>query len=222
MVIAHELDAIKFVARRGYSRNQLYAAIIGRDRWWKSRKWEWEGWDYAVDGQWQGRYRDLRVMGEKAGGLTSRKIQEDPEVLEVLNKVVRVPVKLIHHVPNPFDTIATMARKGQPGVDSIHAAIERYFTEHVPGVVAAKEWAGAELLEVRHEQFVENPSAEMSGICRHLGQATTEDYLHACTARVHPSPRKSRSRVEWHPEQIDRVHASLTSVPWLNGYTYED
>ncbi len=222
MVIAHELDALKFATHRGYSRNQLCAAILDRDQWWKNRSWDWEGWNYLVEGQWQGRYRDLKVVGDKAGGLTSRKITQSPAVLDAVATAVELPVKLIHHVRNPFDTISTMARKGQPGVDTIDVAIERYFTEHVPGVATAKEWAGDDLLDVGHEAFVGDPGAEVARICRHLGQEAPEEYLRACADRVHPSPRKSRSRMEWSAAQIDRVHSRLAPVPWLASYSFAD
>lgn len=222
MVIAHELDAIGLVSGGGYSRRQLYNAIVDRDHWWKKREWKWEGWEYEVEGQSQGSYTDLKVVGDKAGGLTSRQVHKDPGVLEALAQTVKVPVRLIHHVRNPFDTIATMARKGQPGVDSLDLAIDRYFGEHVPGVATAMDWAGHSLLEVRHEPFVEDPGATVRRICRHLGQTAPEPYLAACADRVHPSPKKSRVRVEWTPDQIDRVQDRLGRVSWLDSYSYED
>ena len=66
MVVSHELDVLKYVAA-GYRRDQLLTLVLeharvnvaaGRTSW---------GYSYAVPGQWQGRYRDLAVVGDKRG-----------------------------------------------------------------------------------------------------------------------------------------------------------
>jgi len=221
MVIAHELDAIKLAATAGYSRNRLCAAIMDRDRWWKDRDWQWEGWDYRIESPWQGRVRDLKVVGDKAGGLVSRQVHRDPSVLDSLAETVRAALRLIHHVRNPYDTISTMARKGQPGVDSLDAAIDRYFGEHAPGVAITMEWARNTLLSVEHEAFIGDPAETLKQLCAHLGQDVDEPYLAACAAHVHPSPRKSRTRIEWTPAQIERVRRLAEPFPWLRSYSYE-
>ena len=62
MVVAQELDVLRHLRFR-YSREQLYALLIQRSRWFASRGWKWMGYSYAVPGQWQGRHRSLREIG---------------------------------------------------------------------------------------------------------------------------------------------------------------
>lgn len=221
IVIAHELDALKFAARLGYSRNQLFSVLLDRDQWWRRGGWKWEGWDYAVEGQWQGRYRELHVVGDKAGGLSALLICRNPSWLDRLRETVNVPVKMIHHVRNPFDTIATMVRKRQPEATNIADAITRYFGELVPGVRIAAEWAREDFHEIRHEAFVDDPRAEIARLCAFLGEDAAHGYLEACAARTHASARKSRTLVEWSAEEIDRVSEEIVNVPWLKGYRYD-
>jgi len=219
IVISHELDVVGLV-NQGYRRNQLYSAVIDRDHWWSTRGLKWEGWSYGVEGQWQGRYETLRVIGDKAGGLTSRQVFHEPGVLTRLADVVEVPVTLIHHIRNPFDTIATMARKGQPGVDTVAGAIDRFFTEHVPGVEIACEWAGDRTVHLYHEDFVARPEHHLRMTCDRLGVDADADtkYVDACADLVHPEPMKSRSRVDWSPREIERVVREIERVRWLERY----
>ncbi len=219
MVIAHELDALKFVSR-GYTRAQLFSTIIERDRWWRRNEWKWEGWEYEIPGQWQGRWNQLSVVGDKAGGLSSRQIVEQPSRLSDLQNTVSVPVMVIHHVRNPFDTIATMSRKGQPGISTLDEAIDRYFV-HCRGSEITLEWAGKRAFTLHHEALTTDPRREISRLCGFLGEAAEPEYLDACAARAHSSPRRSRALVNWTPLQLERVQERIRRHPFLAGYRFE-
>ena len=77
VVVSHELDALKYVAA-GYRRAQLFTLVLehsktnaaaGRKSW---------GYSYAVPGQWQGRYEQLAVVGDKRGRATTARLATDP------------------------------------------------------------------------------------------------------------------------------------------------
>ena len=221
MAIAHELDAVGLVTRKGYTRNALFSAIFDRDEWWKGRQWKWEGWDYTISGQAQGVRDDIRVVGDKAGGLTSRQLTQDPATFTRLSDAIGTPMRFIHHIRNPFDTIATMARKGQPGVSDLDTAISRYFDQHVRGVRIAKSFAGGDLHDLYHESMLQQPEATMAALCEHLGQTASAEYLRACRERINPSPTQSRHSVTWRKDQLDRVKTLASNVEWLSSYTFD-
>jgi len=52
----------------------------GNFRWW--------GYDSRCRDRWQGRYRQLRGIGDKKGGRSARRLQADPELLDRLRKLV--------------------------------------------------------------------------------------------------------------------------------------
>ena len=49
MVIAHEADSLGYV-RPGITRNQLFAILLQRDRWFASLDRRWNGFDYSLAG----------------------------------------------------------------------------------------------------------------------------------------------------------------------------
>ena len=67
-LVGHELNALRYV-RRGYTRRQLFWLLLMKDREFARRGRNWTGYDYAVSGQWQGRFEKLLVIGDKKGGL---------------------------------------------------------------------------------------------------------------------------------------------------------
>jgi hypothetical protein len=66
IVIAHELDALKYM-NAGFSRGQILNLIVDRSRIFTKQGRVWTGYSYRVPGQWQGNHRDLRVIGDKNG-----------------------------------------------------------------------------------------------------------------------------------------------------------
>ncbi|HEX6307161.1 MAG TPA: sulfotransferase domain-containing protein [Longimicrobiales bacterium] len=211
-VISHELHPL----RNDWSRTRLFHAVLDRDDWWKRLGWQWEGWDYLIPGQWQGRYRTLRVLGDKSGGRTSRYVREHPAALtELTNRLGSVRLRMIHHVRNPFDTIATMHRKGQPGVVTLDDAIARY-PEHCEGVRIALD--SADVLTLDHETLTADPHATIRELCEFVGLAPHADHIDAAARIVHPSARRSRDLVEWTPEQTERVLAIMDRYPFLVQY----
>ncbi|MFW6087995.1 MAG: sulfotransferase, partial [Myxococcota bacterium] len=82
-VISHELNALAYV-RRGFRREQLFALILDRDQWFSHQGREWTGFDYSVEGLWQGHHDRLRVIGDKKGGASTLLLERDPTLLHAL------------------------------------------------------------------------------------------------------------------------------------------
>ncbi len=154
-VVAHELNALRYLQRR-FDRRSLYGLIMYNDRAFAASGSQWTGFDYAVNGQWQGRYRDLRLIGDKKGGGTALLLHRKPQLLARLRRTVGVPLRFVVVTRHPLDNIARMAVTARGLEESITSYFER---------ADAVEWllGEADCFVLRHEDFVESPA-------QHLGR----------------------------------------------------
>jgi hypothetical protein len=220
VVIAQELDAFRFMH---LGRSRVLALLLERSAAWARNGHQWEGYDYRVPGAWQGRWQQVHVIGDKKGGRTARRILQEPDLLDRFARMIGVPLHLIHHVRNPFDTITTMARRGQPGLEhDVATAIERYF-QHAEGVKIALHRAvdmGATHTTVRHEDLVADPRASLAAVWGDLGVTASEELLGECAKRVHDTPRRSREQGGWSDTLREQAQARMAAYPWFQGYTF--
>lgn len=216
-VIAHELDVLNYV-RAGFSRVQLFALSIERDRAFTDAGSEWSGYSYAVPGQWQGKFSELKVIGDKKGGMTSLQIFRQPELINRLARTVRVPLRLVHIVRNPFDNIATMHRRS--GRD-IATCTTRYF-EHCRGSAIAMQSVGQDgSVTLRHEDFIADARGSMQMLSSFLGCAGPEDFLSATAALVRPASNPTRASAPWTDAEKGVVNERIHEFPFLEGYSFD-
>lgn len=221
MVVSHELGLMKYVFAR-FQRNQLYQLMLDKSDAFARRDRVWGGYSYQVPGQWQGRWRQLRVIGDKKGMSTSLWMGPRPHRLDQLRESIGVPVKVIQAVRNPFDNIATMLRKGQEGATKLDECINTY--QRLSGFVKnARTWIGEDdLYDLRHEDFVADPKNHLVALCRFLQVDAPQDYIEACASIVFESPRKTRHGTTWTAEQISRVNDCIARYDHLHGYRFEE
>jgi hypothetical protein len=214
-LVAHELDALKYV-EAGFGRDELFA-LLSRHQQARVAAGlaSGSGYAYAVPGGWQGRYRTLRVIGDKKGGRSTARLRDRPELLDRLEATVGVPVQVIHVVRDPYDNIATMhtwaARSLADHVDTYFelAAVVRAVQERV---------APDRFHQLRVEDLIADPRAAVAGLCRFLDLPVDDDHLEACAAVVFPTPHRTRDGAPWTPELVDRVAALAAGHPALAGY----
>jgi hypothetical protein len=146
MVVAHELNALRYV-QAGFSRLQLSSLLLVSDRKFEAHGRTWGRYEYRVPGQWQGRWRRLRVIGDKKGGASTRRLQRSPELLEGLRATVRVPLRIVHVTRSPFDNIAAihLMKRGRRSDATLEDAVDFYFelaeaTGGLEARVPAEEW----------------------------------------------------------------------------------
>jgi hypothetical protein len=138
MIVAHELGVPRYVAAR-FSRRQVLCLLAANARRAAARGRRHIHYSHAVPGQWQGRYRDLRVIGDKHGEGFLLSVQARPWLTAaVLERFA--PAYFIHVVRNPYDALASVATSSKRG-QSLERAIA-YFEglyrtlEQVRGQVA--------------------------------------------------------------------------------------
>jgi hypothetical protein len=218
MVIAHELHVLRYL-RYGFSREQIFALLLERSREQAEAGREFTGYSYAVPGQWQGRFRRLRVIGDKRGGTTIRKLAVRPQLLDRLRDVVRLPLGVIHVVRNPFDNVATIHRRSRR---SLEESLDHYLGM-VDGVVRMRaQLPPRELLDVRHEDLLGDPRRELRRMTRFLGVEAPEDWVEACAGIVWQAPSRTREAIEWPPALRRRLEERMGDVPFLSGYAWKE
>lgn len=218
IVLANELDALAYV-KRGVSRRSLYGMILARDRWWVEHDCTWEGYDYRVPGQQQGSWSRLRVIGDKTAGHSSMRLGREPSLLERLRRTVEVPIRMLHVTRHPLDTVARMAKAA--GVEPSEVIPEYLqFARTAASLrtrVDVDEW-----MDLRHEDFLADPTAGLTALCGFLGVDAGPAYLEACRGLVRPQPNESRRVVQWDPSVLEQLATGLADVPVLGEYDILD
>ena len=217
-VIAHELDALRYASTGVVGRLALFALIVEQERRFQRSGVEWSGYRYAVAGQWQGRFRRLRVIGDKKGGRSTARLGNDPGLLDRLQRIVRIPVRMVHVIRDPFDTIATMHRRGE---GSLEACAERYF-ELVDVNQAVRRRVGQGVLDLHHIDLVRDPRRELERLCAHVSIDPDRSYVDACASIVSSSPHRSRHEVRWPRALRHDIEVRIGDVDFLAGYTFDD
>jgi len=218
MVISHELDAVSYV-RHGFRRSQLFSSILERDRHFGIMGRTWSGYPYQVPGQSQGTFDHLRIIGDKRARSSALQISGRPELLDRLRRVVRVPIRVLHVTRNPFDNIATEARRHKLSLTDATA----WYARICDAISVVRPLLDpSELLDVRYEAFATGPEATLAGICSFLGVEAAASYLQACAGIVWPSPNRSRDAVAWTADERRGVEQLIEKHGALVSYTFDE
>lgn len=217
MVVAHELNALRYI-RAGFNQQQLFYLILENSRTFTAEGRIWNDYHYAVPNQWHGRYRDLRVIGDKKGGGSSRELQSNPELLDRLAAAIPLRRKFIHIIRNPFDNISTINKRMLP---DLPAAVALYFRLTYAVVAVTDRLQKDDVFELKHEEFLSRPKELLNHLCRFLGEEASPDYLDDCASIVREAPNKSRTTVAWTAELKEYVQHAISHFPFLAGYSFE-
>lgn len=217
MLVAHELNALRFV-EAGCTRAELFWLLAENSRRFAAHGRQWGDYRYEVPGQWQGRYNTLEVIGDKKGGSSSMLLGRKPGLLAALRRLVPERLRVLHVTRNPYDNIATMARKD---TRDLGKAIGLYFELcEVNRRVAAAAGAG-NVMHMRSEDLIGDPAGALRSLAAFLGVAAPADWLAACARTVAPSPHRSRDATAWPAPARARIEAGIAEFGFLHGYRFE-
>jgi hypothetical protein len=217
MAIAHELDALLYLKRGFHPREILYLMLeVSRFHGEIGRRWG--EYIYEVPGQWQGRYTQLQVIGDKKGGMTTLRIARNPMLLKQVMTRFGKRKRFVHVLRNPFDNIAAMVQKGQP----LNSAIAEYFKLLRTNRAIIKRIGADAVATLHHEDVVADPRAELARLCDFLGVVPQSDYLDACASIVFAAPHQPRHKIEWPADTIRILERRIAAKPMLDRYRFED
>jgi hypothetical protein len=217
MIVAHELNALKFI-EAGCTRAELFWLLTENSRRFAEHGRQWGDYRYEVPGQWQGRWRALQVIGDKKGGSSSMLLGRKPGLLDALRRVVPEPLRVIHVTRNPYDNIATMARKD---TRDLGKAIRLYFELCETNRRIAAAAGAASVIHLRSEELIGDPAAALRRLATFLGVEAPADWLAACAKTVAPAPHRSRDAHPWPAPARARIEAGIAEHEFLGGYRFD-
>jgi len=240
MAISDELNSLRYL-KYGFSKKQHYSLILEESRVNAKNSREMGGYSYAVPNQWQGRLEKIKVIGDKFGAGASLILYLNPNLLDVLYNKLDNRVNFIHVVRNPYDSISTLMKKTNMLKLEIGDEINNPIRHHIKAIELSLQTAidlyfllykaiaeikniikNDDILEIKHESFIENPREVLKQICDFLKVEASQSYLNDCTSIVYQSPHRSRYEAKWNDELIDRVRKKLNDYPCLSNYSYQD
>lgn len=225
VLISHELHVLDLIDR-GASRNKIFAKIIAQARWFSARGERWTGYSYKVPGGYQGKFTQLKVIGDKRGGATSRTLYKNPKLLDQLIATIDKKIKVILIHRNPFDNITTRARGGNyyqrnASQKRLLHEIEQHFKD-VEIIADIRKRKDLEFYECKHEDFLEEPRKHLENLCHFLEVPAYENFISNTLKIVRKSKSKSRKKINWDPELIKKVQQKINQYDFLNGYTFNN
>jgi hypothetical protein len=227
VVLTNELDALDYVDR-GLSREQLLNLIHRIDkRLVRKGSTGGGGYTYAVPNQWQGRHREILVMGDRKAGATATHVLQRPHGLELLRNLFGEHVRFVTVVRNPYDNIVTMFEKtkrepGEGAESHLRRQIDGYFLRCDAVETVARRFGDECVHRAHHEDVVERTQEAIESLCGFLGIETKDDYVRDCAGIVEPAPRRTRHRFEWSRDLIDIVAERMEHFPWLSRYSFDE
>ena len=252
IILAHEYNLFaKLVRSMTYGQllnrtvlyNVLYQnSIVQSKQGWRSSKSTFNKKGYNLkmksSASWHGRFRKLRVIGDKSAGITSRTYQNLPsdfiKALGDLSHTVQVPVKALHVIRNPYDMIATRllyrfsedkGRKANFTPDN-QINNKRHLKQATDALnleaTAVDELISVhklETLEVHHADFIQSTNRTMKAICSFLGVKCSKRYLKVCSDAAFHVPHRSRNVIHWTKEGQHAVEKLIHDHQFFKRYS---
>jgi hypothetical protein len=219
IVVGNELNTMRYI-RYHFRRDQLYWLLLENTRRFSQQgRWHTD-YLYAVPGQWQGRYKRLRVIGDKRGSGSVKKIYADPRLYQRLVDMVGVPIRTIHVIRNTFDNISTIFLKGRN--KNFQESIDYYFFLAEEVSKLKKVVGERNIIELHHEDLIRDVRTHLQRLTAFLGVTTTPDYLDACSSIVFSKPHLTRNDAPWTDKLIKHVSERMRNYPFLAEYAFDN
>jgi len=225
-VIGMEVDALDLL-QKGYSRNQIYYCLMrNAEVFTKKLKNVWTGYNYAIPGQYQGKFLKIEVIGDKKGGKSSLRLDEDPALLDKLKNITGIPPKILHVIRHPVDNITTMVLRNipenkVPELSDIREKMNIYFMK-VTINEKLRQNKELDILDVYHEDLIQSPKPTLTRILNFIGLEPFPDYLDACIKKIYKEPHLSRNNLDWPEDMIREIKQRSMEYSFLKKYFEND
>ena len=246
VVIAHELFLFSNLYKYSFDRTDLFNKLFensfcnSQSYGARSSFHSEKGYNLELANSWQGRFRELKVIGDKTAGDVTNVYDNKPQsfylYLYRLRQLVTVPLKAINVVRNPFDMIATLTLyRGSNTTDmKVEAteenkydnpAILRKATKDILRKATAlyeiERTLDLDMLRIHSEDFVRAPKEVMSRLCQFLGLQCSEEYLQQCADKTFKTVSRSRHLVKWDPAMISIINEVIHTLDFFKRYSFD-
>ena len=225
IIVSHELNVLELLSR-GFKQKQLFYLIKKNSRLFNKKGRVSTGYTGLIEGQFNGRARPLKIIGDKKAGRSSLLVATNPDLLKQLKSTVKISVKCIHIVRNPFDMITTQAYGGNlkqkmVSEGDIQNAMAFCFKK-IDTISELLEQKQLDIYTMQHEDLIRNPKETLSELFKWLELVPSEPYLEACKNHLFNTPNKSREKYAWSEAEIESVTRKIEETTFLQGYNFMD
>lgn len=243
MVIAHEFMLFHELMHRNVTSkealfNELYLSSYEAVK--SGLRSPEKGYTQYMNVSWQGKFRTLKVIGDKSGGNTTRTYSYFPtqftKVYERFVTMVQLPIRVLHVIRNPFDVIATrMLYHRSPvrgtkitsvlnittykSTKGLQVEIDDFFREVQAGADMIQP-LNLTVLEIHHADFVKDPETTIRSICKFLDIECPIEYVQACHDKAYISTSRSRNSLVWTEEFILNVTDRMSKYSIFRRYSF--
>ena len=197
-----------------------------------------KGYTLQMNNTWQGQFNQVKIIGDKSGGKSSLCYLDSPQRVQKsyrqLIDTVRIPVRTIHVIRNPYDMIATrvLYRAGSAGHKLPASETKKFDNPKMLMAAAISQLKIAEgsknftescnltVLEVYSEDFIEDPKGTMKRICEFLDLECWDEYLQQCYDKAYKSPSRTSTVVKWTPEVLEYINREMKRYPFFHRYMH--
>lgn len=171
-------------------------------------------------------YDRIEVMGDKhSSNNTFALMEENFNTLEKLSRLVKLPIKFLFNVRNPYDMISSKIIKVSDPSMSETENFEKtisYFTEcSDKNLELIKQVSPDKMFMIRHEDFIASPKNMLKDICDFLSVTPTPDYLRNCASTTYKIPRRNRYKLNWSEELKRKVDKLIETYEFFDGYSWD-
>ena len=246
IVVAHEFYVFKKLSKDEQLRdrnklfNELYSnsytsAING----WRSDENKVKGYTLGMTGSWQGQFSNLKVIGDKCAGSNIEayidKGNQFPMLYEQFKDDVKLPIKVLHVIRNPFDIIATQVlyaagsgSKKKPATPTNKYTniktlnrISKRFLEYSTALTNMVTDLNQSPHQVYCDDLVADPIKTISGICDYLEVECSAEYLQMCADKTYKEVSMTRDLVTWDPKTLPSLKKDLEKFPFFARYLHD-
>ena len=182
---------------------------------------------YFIDGQWQGRFDRLTVIGDCSPTTNTTVLKEHCRDLKISTDNIKVSLKFIFLVRNPYDMLshgAISSFQERTRTEILNIMIDKFIKacrvrKHLLAEIS--QMSDQPVFIWRMEDHIANPQQKLAELCEFLNVEGTESYLNACAKIFHKNPSKSRYLIDWPEEYKIRVATAIGQYNFLSGYSWD-
>lgn len=217
VIISNELDVIHYMLL-GKSFKKVCKMILKNSSTYAKHGRINTGFDFSIKNSWQGKYSELKVIGDKKGGKTNNHLLKNYEILDSLKKFVPLELKFIHVTRNPYDIISTRYLRRENKNEKLFDRLIDNHVSMIRNVEKVRINKQVQLLDIKHEELILNPYQTLEKICNYLEIRYDKDWAEKCSSILYNKPNKSREKVKWTDENIIKVFNELYNIDSQKDY----
>ena len=245
IIVAHEYFLFKKLRKhidREILFNELYKKSYDSTQGgWRSANRSNKGYTLDIDGSWQGQFTKLiKVIGDKSGGDAVIEYRRNKtlfkEIYNQLQAEVKLPVKVIQVIRNPYDMIATATLFEANPVHGVKVPATpthkysnfRLLKKHILTFLSMSRDLMQMLAnfnlsphQVYCEDLIADPIGTISSICQYLEVDCSADYLQMCADKTFKNTSETRHLVEWDPQLLSSLIPIIKQYPFFYRYTLD-